>query len=148
MTKKRLTLLPALIAWLIATAFTTAPVAAEITNPVIGPLGEGAAEAESGSTFQNYFIVIWQAIISIVAVMLIIYLVWGAVEWITSAGDSGKVQKARDKMTQAVIGIVVLASVLAIFQIVQILLGVEFFTFDTGGGGGAPLWNPFGWGSV
>ncbi len=127
MTKKRLTLLPALIAWLIATAFTTAPVAAEITNPVIGPLGEGAAEAESGSTFQNYFIVIWQAIISIGAVMLIIYLVWGAVEWITSAGDSGKVQKARDKMTQAVIGMLVLVGSYVFIQLISTIFFGESF---------------------
>lgn len=53
------------------------------------------------------------------------YMLWGALDWILSQGDQGKVESARKKITQAVIGLVLLASTLAIFFLVQSFLGVE-----------------------
>jgi hypothetical protein len=39
----------------------------------------------------------------------LIYFVWGAVDWIMSGGDKEKVSGARKKMTNAVIGLVLLS---------------------------------------
>lgn len=35
------------------------------------------------------------------------YLIWGGVQWITSGGDKSKIQAARNKMTYAIIGLVI-----------------------------------------
>jgi hypothetical protein len=61
-------------------------------------------------------------VIGVIAVLF--YLIVGSVEWITSGGDKGKAEKARDKMTQAVIGLVILVSVFAIMMFIQQLLGI------------------------
>ncbi len=61
------------------------------------------------------------------AVAVLLFLILGAIEWITAGGDSGKIQKAREKITQAVIGLVVLVSSWAILMFVQQLLGVRIF---------------------
>jgi hypothetical protein len=53
----------------------------------------------------------------------------GAFEWITSGGDKGKAEKARDKMTQAVIGLVILISAVAILMFIQQLLGICIINF-------------------
>lgn len=53
------------------------------------------------------------------------YMLWGALDWILSQGDQGKVESARKKITQAVIGLVLLASTLAIFYVVQYVIGIE-----------------------
>lgn len=55
------------------------------------------------------------------------FLIFGGVEWITSGGDSGKIQSARGKIMQAVIGLVVLASTWAIMNFVVGLLGYDSF---------------------
>ena len=68
-------------------------------------------------------------ILVIAAILLLIYLIWGAIEWITAGGDKSKIEKARDKITQSIIGVIVLASVLAIFSAVQRFLGIEVLTF-------------------
>lgn len=62
--------------------------------------------------------------------ILLIFLIWGAFEWMTSAGDSGKLQSARNRMLHAVVGILILSSTIALFMFVQFLLGVEFLTFS------------------
>lgn len=85
------------------------PVSAEIQNPVVGgSFGSGSAAAASGTTFTAYFVFFWNALISIGAIMVLIYFIWGALEWISSGGDKGKVENARNRITQAVIGLVVL----------------------------------------
>jgi hypothetical protein len=72
----------------------------------------------------------------VAALLLLLYLIWGAIDWITSGGESGKVQKARDKMTQAVIGLIVLAASLAIYFVVQSYLGLS--VINLGGSGSRP----------
>lgn len=104
---------------------------AQITNPAIGELGDDATGAESGSLFTSYFLRIWNTIITIGALMVIVYFLWGAIEWISAGGDASKVQKARDKIVQAVIGLVVLvASFTIIGFISQIFFGAGPGDFD------------------
>ncbi len=101
-------------------------ISAQITNPVIGSLGNDAAAAQSGSTFTQYFITIWRAVIFLGVLMLLINLVSGAFEWILAGGEHAKVQKGRDKMTQSVIGMIVLAMS---FTLVS-FLSQTLFSFD------------------
>ncbi len=57
-------------------------------------------------------------VIVVAALLTLFYLVMGAIAWITSGGDKGKVEEARNKITAAVIGLLILAAVWAIFQLV------------------------------
>ncbi len=59
----------------------------------------------------------------IAALLVLFYLIWGGIEWITSGGDKSKTESARNKITAAVIGIVILAAAFAIFQLVITFLG-------------------------
>ncbi len=65
----------------------------------------------------------------VAAILVLLYLLWGGMEWITSGGDKSKLEKARQRITSAILGIVVLAGTLAIFSVVQQFLGIEVFTF-------------------
>lgn len=76
------------------------------------------------------------AVMVVGAFLLLLYLLWGGLTWITAGGDSSKVSSARDKITQAVIGLIVLAASLAIFMLVQSFLGVEILNFTGGTGSG------------
>lgn len=72
---------------------------------------------------------ILSAVFVVAALLVLLYLIWAAIEWISAGGDSGKIQKARDKIVQSIIGIIVLASSLAIFGLLQYILGIEILTF-------------------
>lgn len=68
-------------------------------------------------------------IVLIVGVIAVLgYLIMGGIEWITSGGDKGKTESARNKITSAVIGLVILVSAWAIMLFVQTLLGIQIFT--------------------
>lgn len=40
--------------------------------------------------------------------VLLIYLLWGGIDWITSSGDKEKLSKAQQKLTNAIIGIILI----------------------------------------
>lgn len=88
--------------------------------------------AGSETTFAEWLARIFGGILGVAALLVLIYLLWGAISWITSNGDSAKVQKARDQITQAIIGLIVLAASTAIFMLVQNALGIEVLNI-TGG---------------
>lgn len=88
--------------------FLVTKVQAAITNPAIGTLGSDADAAADGTLFTSYFLRVWNGIITIGALMVIIYFLWGSIGWITAGGDSAKIQKSRDRMVQAVIGLILL----------------------------------------
>ncbi len=65
------------------------------------------------------------------ALALLLYLILGAFAWITASGDSSKIEKAREKILQAIVGMIVLSATLAIFKFVQNFLGIEAIIFTS-----------------
>ena len=59
------------------------------------------------------------------------FLLQGALGWITSGGDEGKVEAARNRITQAIFGLVIVVAVWALFGLVQDFLGIQIFGNDT-----------------
>lgn len=108
---------------------------AAITNPVIGDLGveEGV---ENGGKFIGYTVYLWRTSISIGALAVIAYFVWGAFEWITAGSDSKKTETARSRMTNAIIGLVLMVTSFTLLGFIsKVLFGGNFdlmrLTFPT-----------------
>lgn len=55
------------------------------------------------------------------------YLLWGGFQWITSGGDEAAVGAARNRITQALVGLIIVVAVWALFQLVEQFLGVTVF---------------------
>lgn len=51
------------------------------------------------------------------------FLVWGGVQWITSGGDKAGVEAARNRITAALIGLVIVAAAYAIMRILEAFFG-------------------------
>jgi hypothetical protein len=58
------------------------------------------------------------------ALLVFFYLIMGGIEWITSGGEKGKTEAARNKITAAVIGLIILAASYAILQLALSFLGL------------------------
>ena len=66
-----------------------------------------------------------QALLGFVGVLFIVMVIYGGVTWMTAGGDSGKVQKAKDTIVKALIGLVIIMSAYAIvYSIIQSISGV------------------------
>lgn len=53
-----------------------------------------------------------------------IFLIWGGIKWITSGGDKGKVEEARNTIIGAIIGLVIAFATFFILNIVATLFGI------------------------
>ena len=73
-----------------------------------------------GTFFYNLF----QVLLIVAALSTFFYLLWGGIEYITSGGNQEKTKTAKDKITQALIGLAITASVWLIWRLVLYFLGV------------------------
>jgi hypothetical protein len=64
------------------------------------------------------------AILAIGSLAVLFFLLLGGLNWITAGGDKSKVEAARGMITQAIIGIAILASVFAVYNIILKVLGI------------------------
>lgn len=116
-----------------------------ITNDSVGDLGSNADAAMSGATFVDYFIYLWNALMVVGGLIVLFFFIQAAIEWITAGGDSGKIQKARDRMIQSTIGLFILVtSFIIVNYISSLLFGGNFniLNLTLPDPNAAPRWQP------
>lgn len=98
---------------------------ADLTNPVLPPsLGTGSID--QGGTIIGKLVSSIGGLLFIFAFFLtFLYLLMGGVSWLTSGGDKSKLENARDKITNALIGLVVVAAAYAVFALVGQFFGLD-----------------------
>jgi hypothetical protein len=86
-----------------------------ITNPAVGNLG-----TNQGVNFLKSALPAAVEIGLIIGVLVFFFiLLTGAIQWIASGGDKQSLEGARGKITNAIIGLVILFSIFAIIQLIQ-----------------------------
>lgn len=78
-------------------------------------------------TLSTFELIVSQAVgaLTIIgSVFFIGYFVMGAFKWITAGGESSKVQKARDQMTQGILGLVMMVAAYGIIGVAGSILGL------------------------
>jgi hypothetical protein len=100
----------------------------EITNPVLGSLGD-----KTGPTFFQGFIpgLIGLAFVAGTIIFFFV-LILGAIQWIAAGGDKQALEGARSKITNAIIGIIILFSLFAVLDLIHVFFGVTIMTLDIG----------------
>lgn len=89
-----------------------ATLGAAVTIDTVGD-GEGNLVGADGSITK-----ILNAIIGVIGIVAVVVIIIGGITYMTSAGDSGKVKKAKDTILYGVIGLVVCALAFAIVNFV------------------------------
>ncbi len=82
------------------------------------PAGMDFGKDDPVQGFANLVGFLINMFLVIAGMFLLLYLLWGAYDWITSGGEKEKIVKAQNKITNALIGIVLVFAVLVVFQLV------------------------------
>lgn len=93
----------------------------EAFAPTVGEAGT-AAFAEPFVKFLSNFI---GFLTTLAGLMFLIYFLFAGLSWVSSGGDKGKVESARNQMTQAAIGLVVVIAAYGITGVVGRVLGID-----------------------
>jgi len=98
---------------------------AQITNPVL-PDSLGKGGVEQGGTIIGTLISNIVGLLFLFGFLLsLLYLLMGGLQWITAGGEKAQLESARNKITNAIIGLIVVAATYAIFTLVGQFLGLD-----------------------
>lgn len=88
-------------------------------------------EVEPGTGYATDFGRMFSSVLNVVmllaAILVFAYLIFGGIQWITSGGDKGKAEEARNKITAAIIGLIIVAASYAVINLVVNFLGFGSF---------------------
>jgi succinate dehydrogenase/fumarate reductase cytochrome b subunit len=102
---------------------------AQIRNPVLPPtIGgspTGADYQQGGAGLGALISQLVGALFMAGFLLALVYLLIGGISWITSGGDKTKLEKARDQITNSIIGIIVVAAAWAISVLVANFFGLD-----------------------
>lgn len=117
-----------------------------ISNPAIAPVwGNNCDPARDGSLFGEIFVSAWNTAITIGAITVLVLFIIAGYEWLGAGADKGKLEKARNRMTHGVIGLVLLVGSFVIINFISFIVFGDSFSilnpfgnFTAPGGGGTP----------
>ena len=98
------------------------PVQAAITNPVVPG---GKSPTTGANTFALLVAILWKTIVILGGLAFLIFFLWGGLEWIMAGGDKQKIETAKNKITQGLIGLAILAGSLVIIKFVGQAVGLN-----------------------
>lgn len=91
---------------------------AQIQPPVGSPID---SSGNLNNPLASLFVSLWRAAVIAGGLALLLYLIWGSFEWLTSGGDKEKLTTARGRILNAVIGMALLVGSVAIISLINAL---------------------------
>lgn len=76
---------------------------------------DGTVVGLVGSTLSKFIMMV----LVVGSLFMLVFLLWGAFDWVVSEGDKEKLQKAQKKLTNAVIGMILMVVALTLFMVVS-----------------------------
>ena len=93
-----------------------------IKNPVLqGDLGSG----DPANVFGRYIGTFWGLAYAVGALIFILYFIWGGVEWIMGGGNEDRITNAKNKISNGILGLALLAGSWALIKAIGYVLGID-----------------------
>jgi len=102
------------------------PDSSQITNPAIPKL----QSMSGGQALAKYLAIIWQVIVILGGLFVLIYLAWGALDWIFSGSNQERLKSAKDKMFNGIFGLIILVLSYAIVKAISTITGLNILNPD------------------
>ena len=104
-------------------------IAQEVGNPA---LGSGISGFSGVEFFQNLLPAVIGIALAIGAIIFLFMLLIGGIQYTTSGGDKAASEAARGRITNAIIGIVIMLSIFALISLVELFFGTNLLRIDFG----------------
>lgn len=107
---------------LTALALAVSPAFAQGTDTIsINPAEAGFQITDIGRFIEALL----RITLGIVGLLVFVYLIWGGIEWLTAGGDKSKTESARQKITNAIIGLAIVAVAFALSAVLSRFFGIQ-----------------------
>lgn len=102
---------------------------APITNNVVSGF-VGKTPDQSEEIFGKFFGALIGLLLTVATLYTLIQLIQGGIQWISSSGDKTAVEAARNRITHALIGLIIVVGAWSIFLVVLQFLGLSSGGFN------------------
>ena len=88
---------------------------------------------EGRVSFENIGVLLGNIIIAamvIAGLMVFFYLIMGGIQYISSGGDKAQAEAARNRITYALIGLVIVVGSFAITKLIEAFFGINIINFE------------------
>lgn len=115
--------------FLASSLYLLSPIAAKaaITNTAVPG---GSSPDSSPKQFAVTIATLWQTIILVGGLAFLLYFLLGGLNWITAGGDKGKIEEARGKITQGLVGLAILAASYVIIKFIETAIGMNLLNIS------------------
>jgi cytochrome bd-type quinol oxidase subunit 2 len=97
-----------------------------IENPILTGFLKGSGVDATPAAFSAILKTFIEILLLGGVIIFIFQFMLGGIKWITSQGDEGKVKEARQQVTQALVGLVIVFLVFFILKIIGIVFGLSW----------------------
>ncbi|OGJ15313.1 hypothetical protein A2585_03200 [Candidatus Nomurabacteria bacterium RIFOXYD1_FULL_39_12] len=102
------------------------------TNPVVGSSLKGY-ESGNADAFLEKLIPNGVGLLFVAGSLFFFFqLIWGAVSWVLSGGDKGTLESAKNRLTSAIIGFVLLIASFALIGLIEDFFKINILSIDMG----------------
>lgn len=81
--------------------------------------------ADGGQALARYIAIIWQVIVIVGGLAVLLWLIWGALDWIIAGDSQERLKKAKDKMFNGIFGLAILALSYLIIKLISTVTGLD-----------------------
>ncbi|EKE06402.1 MAG: hypothetical protein ACD_19C00014G0016 [uncultured bacterium] len=105
-----------------------------ITNPIFGGAYQTLlGQTDGGSGFISLILPKFIGLLFVFGALAFFFMfIWGAITWILSGGDKAHVENARGRITNAIVGFVLLIGSFAIVKLIEAFFGIDILLIDIG----------------
>lgn len=107
---------------------STVPAALIITQVAFAQTVVSNAPSAAVTPFQDIGVLVGNVfafVLIVASILLFLYLILGGVQWLTSGGDKLATQAARDRITAALTGLLIILAVWGVFRIIEAAFGIS-----------------------
>lgn len=106
----------------------TPAIAQEMGSLDLGPREGSTFAPLTGITIPNLLTGAISLVLIVVFVTFFFILIIGGLKWITSNGDDKKLATAKAQITHALTGLIIILSIWAILNLIQVLFSIDILT--------------------
>ena len=97
---------------------------AAINNPAVG--FDTTDPTTGAAMFSNLISTAISSMIIIAGIICLVYLIWGGIGWMTAGGDKNNLEAARNRIINAVVGLIIVGAAWAIWIFIGSIFGLDF----------------------
>ena len=92
-----------------------------IVNPALG----SGVPKEAGAGLAFYIAQLWMTVVIVGGLAVMLFMIWGGLQWLMAGGDKAKLEEAHHKITNSLIGLGVLVGSFAVIYFIGGVLKID-----------------------